>query len=280
MKYLLIIIIALGALVSEPAFAQQGAIASVYGEALSQQSAQVSGGLVTCQGTNCDFCDLAAMINGVINWLFGFLTIVAVIIFAVAGFRLVTSAGNTEAATWAKQRFAYVFIGLLIMLASWLIIDTVLRGLTGQGMNVWGTFDVTNCGSMASTQSQVYDEFSPDYRETPDEAGFADGQTNPAALTPTDLVSYGGKQFNRGVVARVQNLAETYNLRVTSGYRSPEHNARVRGAANSWHLTGRAADFVGSESDMQAAAEAARNSGAIEVLIHNVGSGRHLHVVW
>ncbi len=131
-------------------FAQQGSLASVYGEALNNQSAQ----LVTCSGLDCDFCALAAMINGIVFWLFGFLTVVAVIVFVVAGFRLVTSAGNTEAATWAKQRFAYVLIGFLLMLASWLIIDTILRGLTGQGMNVWGTFEVNECGSMFAPEAE------------------------------------------------------------------------------------------------------------------------------
>jgi uncharacterized protein YcbK (DUF882 family) len=32
-------------------------------------------------------------------------------------------------------------------------------------------------------------------------------------------------------------------ITITSGYRSPEHNRRVRGAANSQHLLGTAADF-------------------------------------
>jgi hypothetical protein len=146
-------------LVPSVLFAQQGSLASVYGEALENQMAQ---GLVTCQGLNCDFCALAAMINRIINWLIGFLVVVAVLVFVAAGFKLVTSAGNTEAATWAKQRFAYVFIGLLLVLASWLIIDTILRGLTGQGMTIWGSFDVTECGSMATPQAQRFPEYGSD----------------------------------------------------------------------------------------------------------------------
>lgn len=258
------------------AVAQQGSIASVYGDAFSNQMAQ---GLVTCTGLNCDFCALAALVNGVINWLFGFLVLVAVLIIVAAGFKLVTANGNTEAVTWAKERFVSVVIGLLLMLASWLIIDTILRGLTGQGMSVWGTFEVSECGSMTPATSRTYDEYSPGYTEAPGESGFSAG-SQPAALTSTDLASYGGKQFNRGVVANVQDLAERFDLRVTSGYRSPAHNARIGGSPTSWHLTGRAADFVGNETDMQAAAAYAQQTGAVEVLIHNAGSGRHLHVAW
>jgi hypothetical protein len=154
-------------LVPQEVIAQQGSIASVYGEALNNQMAQ---GLVACQGLNCDFCEFAATVNNVINWLFGFLTLVAVLIFVYAGFRLVTSNGNTDVSTWAKQRFAYIFIGLLLMLASWLIIDTILRGLTGRGMNVWGTFDVTECGSMVTPVSVRYNEYMPTLEDLANES--------------------------------------------------------------------------------------------------------------
>ncbi len=141
---------------------------SVYGEALSNQAAQVSdydrgaGGLVTCTGfSDCNFCSFGAMVNKIINWLFGFLTVAAVLILAWAGFRLVTSGGDTTVMQWAKERIVYVIIGFVLMLASWLIVDTILRGLTGseQGMNFWGSFDVENCGFMREPQSRTYDEY-------------------------------------------------------------------------------------------------------------------------
>lgn len=75
-------------------------------------------------------------------------------------------------------------------------------------------------------------------------------------------------------------------LRHTSGYRNPEHNARVGGAKNSYHMqrdaagNARANDWVGSPREMQQAAAWAKQNGAKEVLIHNVGSGQHLHVAW
>lgn len=68
-------------------------------------------------------------------------------------------------------------------------------------------------------------------------------------------------------------------LRFTSGYRDPARNKAAGGVANSKHLTGEASDFVGSEEEMQAAAAWAKSQGA-KVLIHNSGSGRHLHIEW
>jgi len=138
--------------------AQQGSALSVYGEALKNQSAQT--GLVTCTGLDCDACKFADMVNGIINWLFGFMAVLAVIVLAVAGFRLVTSGGDVSAMSWAKERIKFVIIGFLLMLASWLIVDTLLRGLTGnQGLEVWGTFQIEDCGSMVSPDTVVYREF-------------------------------------------------------------------------------------------------------------------------
>lgn len=68
-------------------------------------------------------------------------------------------------------------------------------------------------------------------------------------------------------------------LRFTSGYRDPQRNAAAGGVKNSKHLTGQASDFVGTEAEMQAAAKAAKAAGA-KVLIHDSGSGRHLHIEW
>lgn len=88
--------------------------------------------------------------------------------------------------------------------------------------------------------------------------------------------------------AKTQTFQQQFpTLRHTSGYRSPEHNARTPGAAkNSLHMqrdqagNARANDYVGSPRDMAAAAAWAKANGAREVLIHNAGTGQHLHVAW
>lgn len=76
-----------------------------------------------------------------------------------------------------------------------------------------------------------------------------------------------------------QIMAQFPGLRFTSGYRDPARNKAAGGVENSKHLTGEASDFVGSESEMEAAAAWARSQGA-KVLIHDSGSGRHLHIEW
>lgn len=75
-------------------------------------------------------------------------------------------------------------------------------------------------------------------------------------------------------------LTEFPGLRFTSGHRDPVHNARVGGVPNSAHITGRAADFVGTARQMYDAAAWAKLHGARHVLVHNAGSGMHLHIEW
>jgi hypothetical protein len=76
-----------------------------------------------------------------------------------------------------------------------------------------------------------------------------------------------------------QVLGRFPGLRFSSGHRTEEQNRRANGVPNSKHLTGKATDFSGSEKEMQAAAEWAKSQGA-KVLIHDAGSGRHLHISW
>ncbi len=105
--------------------------------------------------------------------------------------------------------------------------------------------------------------------------------TGSAELTPdptTGRVSFGGYEFDPEFVGYVKQLNEAFpGLRVASGYRDPERNRQVNGVPNSMHLTGRAVDFSGSARDMQNAAGLAQQLG-LRYLIHDAGSGMHLHV--
>lgn len=101
-------------------------------------------------------------------------------------------------------------------------------------------------------------------------AGFS-GQLN--------LVDWGGRQVDRSLVPYAEKL-QSFGLRFSGGYRDPARNAAVNGVPGSHHLTGMAMDWSGTQAQMQQGAAWARANGAREVLIHNAGSGLHLHVAW
>jgi Peptidase M15/Type IV secretion system pilin len=252
-----------------------------------------------CSGLDCSACNLVSLANGVIVWLIGFTFLIFMVVAVAAGFGLVTSGGNRSALDEAKNKFTSAFVGLIIILSAWLIVDTVMRGLVGgaghEGEVALSVVDGEVTGWLFWSEVQCYSQVEPaDYEEWIDkypdgtllsEAGIPgpdvnqQNNNNPAIITG-NLVSYTGAQFDSGIIENVRYVATTFGLRVSGGYRTPERNREVGGVANSNHLTGRAADFVGTSAQMEQARQWAINNGAREALIHNVGSGIHLHLAW
>lgn len=91
------------------------------------------------------------------------------------------------------------------------------------------------------------------------------------------LASYGGYQFDEGLVPLVKDIHERFGLRISSGYRTQDQNSRANGVPNSHHLYGGAVDFSGDVKKMQEAAGYAKSLG-YHTLLHDAGSGYHLHI--
>jgi len=82
----------------------------------------------------CDFNYLMRLINNVIDFLlFTIATPLAALVFAYAGFLLITAGGDPAKSTKAKTMMKNLLIGYLIALAAWLIINTILMGLGFDG---------------------------------------------------------------------------------------------------------------------------------------------------
>ncbi|HCY17786.1 MAG: Peptidase domain protein [Candidatus Nomurabacteria bacterium GW2011_GWF2_35_12] len=94
-------------------------------------------GLVPCDGSAenpCGFDQFLTLINTIVNFiLFVMVVPIAAIIFAYAGFELITSGGETSKREKAKKIFTNVAIGLIVAAAAFLIVKTVLSivGYTG-----------------------------------------------------------------------------------------------------------------------------------------------------
>jgi Type IV secretion system pilin len=125
--------------------------------ALAQQA---TSSFVTCSGTNCSACNLVEMVNAIIVWLFGIIFLIFATLMVVAGFGLVTSGGNQAALSAAKSKFTNAIIGLLIVMAAWLLVDTVMRqlvkgdgnlGETGAGFKGFGPWSEVQCLQQTKT---------------------------------------------------------------------------------------------------------------------------------
>jgi hypothetical protein len=144
--------------------------------------------------------------------------------------------------------------------------------------------------------SKLQAQFSPSLADSPiPTGGPTDSQSVKAGLPPNPGLnppgsgnSSGGKHENFDPLryaARLhtaQKIANQFRLHITSGHRTPQHNAQVGGVPGSLHVDGLAFDFVGAAQDMQRAYTWANSQPQVfsEVLVHNVGSGLHLHLAF
>jgi len=88
-------------------------------------------------------CELVDTVNNVIQFLIKMTAILAVFVFIYAGFIMVSSRGDSAQIEGAKKLFSNVLIGFVIMLAAFLIINTVLSILVGgtSGILNWQTIE-------------------------------------------------------------------------------------------------------------------------------------------
>ena len=92
----------------------------------------ISEGLVPCEGSFCSTCDVVVLANTGIKWLLTLSFLFFAILALRAGWKLIISQGNPSALTDAKQSFTNAFIGLIIILTAWILVDTLLRNLLGK----------------------------------------------------------------------------------------------------------------------------------------------------
>lgn len=75
----------------------------------------------------CTFKDIFALVNKVVDFILIDLAVpIAAIMFAYAGFLLLTAGGETGKIGKAKTIFTNVALGLIFIAAAWLIINTIL----------------------------------------------------------------------------------------------------------------------------------------------------------
>lgn len=85
----------------------------------------------------------------------------------------------------------------------------------------------------------------------------------------------------RAIWGTTRLVNEAGGLRVTSAWRSWLTQLRLTGGSKtSTHPLGWSTDLAGSRQAMERGASLAREWGARQVLIHDAGSGLHLHVDW
>jgi|GEM_PF-2671556 hypothetical protein len=95
--------------------------------------------------TGCSACNLADLVQNLINFLIGLSIPIAAALFAWAGVLYFTSAGDTSRHAQALSVFKNAFIGFVIVITAWLVINTVLHVIFQQGEFAGGNWFTIQC---------------------------------------------------------------------------------------------------------------------------------------
>ena len=103
-------------------------------------------------------------IHRVIKFVTAIVVIIATIALAVTGIQMAYygAAGGGNALEILKKRLSNIIIGFLLILASWTIIDTLLKALVTDGdiLNNWRTPMTTLCGYQKVAIEGIYEDVS------------------------------------------------------------------------------------------------------------------------
>lgn len=90
------------------------------------------GNLIPCNGTDecpCTFAHLLILIDNILKFMIYISFPLAIITFSWAGFKFMIDRGKGSDAKDAKEMMRKVVIGFVFILASWLIVKTILNVL-------------------------------------------------------------------------------------------------------------------------------------------------------
>ena len=76
-----------------------------------------------------DGASLTQIVQSILNWIFGIIGIVAVVMVILGGFNLMTSSGDPGKVKKGKDTILYGIIGLVVDLLAFAIVNFVLNGI-------------------------------------------------------------------------------------------------------------------------------------------------------
>lgn len=155
-------------------------------------------------------CELIDLVNNVLRFLVAISSVIAVIIFMYAGFLFVTSQGNEGTIGRAKSMFTNVVIGFVIMLSSYLIVNTVLTVLAGgtPTLTSWSSLPASMCAYENQVGTAVY---HVDLTSAQVQAIYA--STSPALIQATKAGSCDSTMINQ---VWGSNLSRAANCIITN----------------------------------------------------------------
>lgn len=86
----------------------------------------------------CSFCEIGELIKNTSDWFVIVAGIFVTLVIIVAGLWMGMSVGNSSAKGWAKKTISTAIIGYIILLASWMLVDTLIKFIIpGSSFGAW-----------------------------------------------------------------------------------------------------------------------------------------------
>lgn len=171
--------------------------------------------------TGCQACNLADLVQSLINFLIGVSIPIAAALFAYAGALYFTSGADTHNIDKAKGIFKNALIGFVIVISAWLVVNTLLHALLSQGKlfpnDSWFSISCSTTnrpvtGNIADILTKVLDTGASSY---------ASGGTTGSCATAGDTTDGSGlcKQTNGTYeLANGYKCPDGYTLDPNAGY--------------------------------------------------------------
>ncbi len=196
--------------------------------------------IVPCNGVGdgpdgaCQTCHFVQLGNNLVRWLVGAMAAIATVAVVIGGLNMVTAGGDTGKISHGKELIQNALIGFVILLAAWLIIDTVMKTLVGNGNTVpgFGPWHTIQC----VTQPAVTPPTGPGGT-----VGVVPGACTIADMTPITepaaMQMEGGATLvwnNPALQACAQKFTGLVGGSVTSAYRPPAYQTHLRELHDKW----------------------------------------------
>ena len=113
--------------------------------------------LVPCSGSECGTCQVVQLVEGIVDFIILLSVAIATIIIMWAGYLMLSAGGNSGQIKRGRDVLTNAIIGLIIVLACWLIVDIMLRSLLPGGTVAGLPWNQVQC----SSQNAVSDNPNP-----------------------------------------------------------------------------------------------------------------------
>jgi hypothetical protein len=194
------------------------------------------GGVRYVVDDECSVCHFVALGQRIINFMIFLSVVGATLLFVYAGLLYMTAQGNSGQVGRAHGVFKNVLIGLVVVLAGWLIVDVVMKTLYDEGGTGWGPWNAIICnGATVSAQSNPLCRlYEPSIGEEPIGGGPGGPPVGPGgppgstadpnggiARTGCDQIQDSAAQAKCATEANVESFLESGGVSVNKGFCVP-----------------------------------------------------------